>query len=156
MKVDAGRKLQAAVNRLTAQASAIAAALAALTASVADGSWFQVNAFSGSGWSAFSGGAKPAVKLVGRPRNAVLFAGTMSVGTTTSGQQILNTLPSAYWPANTPVRVTVGAFGGTAAINNSSYIVVNTDGTVTVGTVNGSPTSVGWSTIYPLDSPVAP
>lgn len=117
--------------------------------------WFAVNAFAGSGWAAISGSARPAVRLL--PDNRVLFVGTMSLGTTANGTQILNALPSWAWPANSGCRIHLGTSGAAAGnMNNSSYLTISLAGVVACQSVPLTTTQAGWCSVYPLDNPVAP
>lgn len=113
--------------------------------------WFVVNAFAGSGWGAVSGQAKPAVLLL--PGNQVMFVGTMSVGTTTNGTQILNTLPSGYWPPCT-IRVPLLATGPSGTPTGG--LVISSGGVVECFDIAATMTAAGWCVTYPLDNPVAP
>jgi len=122
--------------------------------------WVLVNAFTGNTgptqWSAQSGSAKAAVQFLASPPNSVFFVGVMDCGTTVAnGTQILNALLPAYWPS-CPIRVPASALGGSVSIDNDSFVIVQTNGTVTCDGVTPSMTSIGWTVVYPLDCPVAP
>jgi hypothetical protein len=118
--------------------------------------WSQINAFTGSGWTARSSSAKPSVLLL--PANLVLFVGTMNLsgtGSTANGNQILNALPSWAWPQNTGCRITLGTTGASGA-NNSPFLTISLSGIVACQSVPLGTTDAGWACVYPLDCPAAP